>query len=207
MKIVDMTSKLPRHAVLRYKVRDVSTIDTVVIHHSLTVDRVDTKDSEAFANYHINTKGWAGIGYHYVIDSEGRIEKTNDERVVSYHVGDANQRSIGICMIGDFRDSEPTEKQYSACIWLVKDIQRRYPSIAVKGHSEMPNYSWKECPAIDMNDFRSDLVPVSSWAREAREKLIELGITDGKRPKDTLTREEAWTLIHRVIGKRGGWVD
>lgn len=39
---------------------------------------------------------------------------------------------------------------------------------------------------------------VSPWAREAREWAITMGITDGSRPKDTVTREEVWTMLHRA---------
>ena len=42
---------------------------------------------------------------------------------------------------------------------------------------------------------------VSPWAREARDWAVAAGITDGSRPKDTVTREEVWTMLHRMRGK------
>jgi len=41
---------------------------------------------------------------------------------------------------------------------------------------------------------------VSAWAREAREWAVEQGITDGSRPKDTVTREELWVMLYRAFG-------
>lgn len=60
-----------------------------------------------------------------------------------------------------------------------------------------------------MDDFRADVkrkldmdkkdkVEVSRWAVEARENLMELGITDGSRPKDFATREEIWVMLDRL---------
>lgn len=68
-----------------------------------------------------------------------------------------------------------------------------------------------------MDDFRADVrkeldklkggatvteknVP-SSWAKEAWEWAIKEGITDGTRPKDTITREEMVTMLHRYHKK------
>jgi len=42
---------------------------------------------------------------------------------------------------------------------------------------------------------------VSSWARAARDWAVSRGITDGTRPKDTVTREEVWTMLYRLEGK------
>ncbi|WP_199615566.1 peptidoglycan recognition protein family protein [Paenibacillus alkalitolerans] len=39
---------------------------------------------------------------------------------------------------------------------------------------------------------------VSAWAREARDWAVAMGITDGDRPRDPLTREEAWTMLYRM---------
>lgn len=40
---------------------------------------------------------------------------------------------------------------------------------------------------------------VSEWAKKSQLELIKLGITDGTRPQDLVTREEAWTMIHRAF--------
>ena len=44
---------------------------------------------------------------------------------------------------------------------------------------------------------------VEDWRAEfaaAREWAVERGITDGSRPKDTVTREELWTMLYRAFG-------
>lgn len=39
---------------------------------------------------------------------------------------------------------------------------------------------------------------VSSWAEEAQKFVMEKGFSDGTRPRDPTTREELWTIVHRV---------
>jgi N-acetylmuramoyl-L-alanine amidase len=41
-------------------------------------------------------------------------------------------------------------------------------------------------------DWRAEFVAAREWA-------VENGITDGSRPKDTVTREELWTMLHRAF--------
>jgi N-acetylmuramoyl-L-alanine amidase len=41
---------------------------------------------------------------------------------------------------------------------------------------------------------------VSEWAKAARDWAVSRGITDGSRPKDTVTREELWTMLYRMSG-------
>lgn len=39
---------------------------------------------------------------------------------------------------------------------------------------------------------------VSPWAREASAWVVSNNISDGARPKDNVTREEVWTMLHRA---------
>ncbi len=54
------------------------------------------------------------------------------------------------------------------------------------------------------NDEPDDPIPVdtvSSWAADAAKWVEEMGISDGTRPHDTVTREELWTMLHRFSQK------
>jgi hypothetical protein len=42
-----------------------------------------------------------------------------------------------------------------------------------------------------------DAPDVSPWAQDAHKWVTETGISDGMRPRDTVTREEMWTMLHR----------
>jgi len=51
-----------------------------------------------------------------------------------------------------------------------------------------------------MIEKNQDLSGVSEWARDAARWVMDTGISDGKRPADAVTREEAWTMMHRMWG-------
>ncbi|WP_339294330.1 peptidoglycan recognition family protein [Paenibacillus sp. FSL W7-1279] len=154
MKLVDLRGKLPIHKTKRYKTRRLTDIRSIAIHHSLTL----TGSPEAFANYHVSTNGWPGIAYAFVVQRDGTVYKCWDPEIVTYHVGNSNKHSLGICLVGDFRSQQPTAQQYQATIELVRQLRKVIPTAQqVKGHSEYPGYSWKACPVINMNTFRDDL--------------------------------------------------
>ncbi|CAM3301641.1 MULTISPECIES: N-acetylmuramoyl-L-alanine amidase [Paenibacillus] len=154
MKMVDLRGKLPIHKTKRYKTRRLSDIRSIAIHHSLTFSGTP----EAFANYHVNSNGWPGIAYAFVVQRDGTVYKCWDPEVVTYHVGNSNKHALGICMVGDFRTQNPTAEQYQATLDLVRQLRKVIPTAQqIKGHSEYPGYAWKACPVIDMNEFRDDL--------------------------------------------------
>lgn len=64
------------------------------------------------------------IAYHYLISKDGRILQTLKDKYVGWHAGDwrINCRSIGICILGDYKDKSPSEKQVQS----VDKIIRKY---------------------------------------------------------------------------------
>jgi len=152
-RVVDVRASLPRHPKLRYRKRKLTDIRSAAEHHSLT----KTGSPLAFANYHVFTNGWPGIAYPFVIDQDGTIYWCLDLDLISYHVGNSNKHALGICMIGDFRYQKPTAAQLQANYRLLQYLQGILPNMKqILGHQEYPGYSWKNCPAIDMNTFRTD---------------------------------------------------
>jgi uncharacterized protein YigE (DUF2233 family) len=153
MKMIDLRHSLPKHAWRRYPKRKKEEIEIIALHHSLT----EEGSAEAFARYHVSKYGWPGIGYAYVIGKDGTVYICHDIETMTYHVGNSNRKSIGICLVGDFRTQKPTPAQYQAALELVRELQRIIPHTVIKGHSELPGYSWKQCPVIDMTQFRKDV--------------------------------------------------
>ena len=152
-KFRDERATLTKHPTKKFPTRSLSKITTIVIHHSLT----KSGTAKAFSNYHVQTNGWPGIGYHFVIEKDGDIVWCNDLEARSYHVGNSNEFCVGICLVGDFRTQEPTDEQMESVFKLSKALMEdlNITSEFVKGHSEMKGYSWKLCPVIDMDDLRT----------------------------------------------------
>ncbi|WP_412036389.1 N-acetylmuramoyl-L-alanine amidase [Bacillus pacificus] len=143
-KLVDMRGKLTSRG--NYGKTSQAAKTHIVIHHSLT----KTGSAEAYANYHVNTLGWQGIGYQFVIEQDGTVKWCHNMETISYHVGNHNGYCVGICLTGDFRTQKPTNAQRRSMYLLVNELKRKHPSLkTVTGHSDLKGYEWKECPVFD----------------------------------------------------------
>jgi len=154
-KVLDVRDQLTKHPSKHYSNRRLDQITHIAVHHSLT----SSGSAESFARYHVQNNGWPGIGYHFVIEKDGKIKWCHDVQKRSYHVGNSNTKSVGVCMVGDFRNSEPTTQQQTSLHkllrWLMQELN--VPVENVQGHSEFPKYEWKACPCIDMDALRGSL--------------------------------------------------
>ena len=64
---------------------------------------------KAYQTGHQQTNHWADIGYHYVIDRQGRIWEGRELSWKGAHAGNkqANENNVGIALIGNFENVEP----------------------------------------------------------------------------------------------------
>lgn len=153
-KLVDVRNSLPRHKSKKYARRALLAILYIVRHHSATT----SGSAQSFANYHVNTLGWPGIGYHFVIDRNGNIYWCHDLEVISYGVGGHNTPSVNICLVGNGSFTDAQEQSYRELVLLLQqDLPNAKSVSAVKGHNEFPNHRSNSCPGIDMNFVRSRL--------------------------------------------------
>ena len=97
-------------------------------------------------------KGWAGIGYHFVIDLDGTIEQGRPMDKVGAHCYGHNRNSIGVCYIGGCAKDGKTPKdtrtheQKASLASLLVDLRRLYPNATIHGHRDFAN---KACPSFD----------------------------------------------------------
>ncbi len=108
--------------------------------------------------YH-RSLGWKCCGYHYVIPTDGTIEKGRPEEMVGAHCVNHNKYSIGVCYIGGLAADgitpadTRTEAQKHALKSLLTDLQRRYPNALIVGHCEL-DYRKPHCPGFDAAELR-----------------------------------------------------
>lgn len=98
-----------------------SKTDMIVIHHT-ALDNMSVADIH---DLHL-TKGWAGIAYHKVIQSDGTIEIGRPQNMVGAHAMGANPRSIGIVLVGDFDEHPPTAAQLDTLVNLTRQLIKKY---------------------------------------------------------------------------------
>ena len=109
---------------------------------------------------HIRINKWEDIGYHYLIDKNGKLCKGRSEKFIGAHVLGHNKNSIGICLIGNFDEESPTKKQIQTLIKFLRQKIREFkiPIKNILGHREFLNVI-KTCPGkfVDMNEIRAML--------------------------------------------------
>lgn len=138
-----------------------NSVDYLVVHHSQR--HIDFP--WLIRTRHKYLRGWEEIGYHYLIGNgvvceDGKLYKGRDESFQGAHVRGLNNRSIGICLIGDMDRFEPTEKQMSTLLDFLTEKLNKHniPVENIIGHREF-NGVVKTCPGlnIDLNFIRKEL--------------------------------------------------
>lgn len=136
--------------------------DYIIIHCSATDEKQNVGAAD-IDKWH-RSKGWACIGYHYVIRRNGTVEEGRDEKVVGAHVENHNSNSIGVCMVGgvdannhDKAVNNFTKEQFASLKQLLIDLKKRYPKAIIQGHRDFPEVK-KACPSFD----------VKTWLKEAK---------------------------------------
>ena len=112
--------------------------------------------------FHMDTRGWCDIGYHFVVSQSGNIyQGRSDERRPGAHVGGENSGNIGISLIGNYQQDQPPMTQLGAVVRLLRWVKDTY-EIAwdrdhVKGHTEWPGQS-TSCPGTNVLSRIDDLM-------------------------------------------------
>ncbi|MFV0444077.1 MAG: N-acetylmuramoyl-L-alanine amidase [Planctomycetaceae bacterium] len=108
----------------------------IVLHHSAAENgSVETIDTAHRQRLDANGVPWRGIGYHFVIGNghgmdDGEIRSTFRwrEQCEGAHAGvtQFNQHGIGICLIGNFEERNPTPAQLMSLMRLVQVLRQEY---------------------------------------------------------------------------------
>ena len=132
-------------------------ITHIVLHCSATTGTMDV--GRDWIDQEHRKRGWSGIGYHWVIRRNGKIEAGRPESAVGAHVEGHNSKSIGVCMIGGVeklggklvaRDNF-TAAQWATLERLVRELHGRYPDAKIVGHRDLNR--GKECPSFSVRDW------------------------------------------------------
>lgn len=126
------------------------TINEIIIHCSAT------KEGQSFTVADIDrwhrARGFAGIGYHYVIYLDGSVYEGRSLSQPGAHCKGHNAHSIGVCYIGGLdaaglpHDTR-TPEQRQALLRLLETLKRQFPNATIHGHNE---FSDKACPCFDV---------------------------------------------------------
>ncbi|RZB58820.1 Amidase 2 domain containing protein [Asbolus verrucosus] len=135
----------------------------VVIHHSESpgacYSKADCIDAmQSMQNYHMDSNGWADIGYSFGVGSDGNAYTGRGWSRVGAHAPGYNSQSIGICLIGNWMNDVPPSQQLQAVHELIQygvDNGKISSSYKLVGHREV---TATDCPGDSL--YRE----IQSWA-------------------------------------------
>ncbi len=125
-------------------------INEIIIHCAATREGRDFT-VEDITRWH-KARGFATIGYHYVIYRDGSIHEGRPLEQIGAHCVGHNKHSIGICYIGGCTSDGKTPKdtrtpeQKEALFALLRHLKARFPNATIHGHRD---FAAKACPSYD----------------------------------------------------------
>ena len=125
-------------------------VTELIVHCSATPAGRDVTAAD-IRRWHKEERGFADIGYHYVVRLDGWVECGRRLSVAGAHCRGHNSRSVGVCYVGGIgSDGRPadtrTTAQRQALLGLLTALRRRFPSASIHGHRD---FAAKACPSFD----------------------------------------------------------
>lgn len=132
----------------------------ITVHHTAMPARNLQGASASTAGYavaqiqsqHMEGNGWADIGYHFMIDPDGRVWEGRSMRYVGAHASrdprtgtNHNLGNIGVCLLGNFETENPSSKALASLESLLDGLRQQYriPHLQVFGHT---HFKATDCP-------------------------------------------------------------
>ncbi len=131
-------------------VKSKRTIKEIIVHCTATAEGKDYTIAD-ITKWH-KQRGFATIGYHYVVYRDGSIHNGRDVNVAGAHCTGHNSYSIGVCYVGGCKSDglspkdTRTNAQKTALLSLLKNLRVLYPNAKIYGHRQFAN---KACPSFD----------------------------------------------------------
>ena len=125
-------------------------INEIIVHCAATREGRDFT-VEDITRWH-KARGFATIGYHYVIYRDGSIHEGRPLEQIGAHCVGHNKHSIGICYIGGCASDGKTPKdtrtpeQKEALLALLRRLKAQFPNATIHGHRD---FAAKACPSYD----------------------------------------------------------
>jgi hypothetical protein len=172
IKVTDLRGTLPINPDPKrvYHHRNINRIKNLVLHCDDIVDSANPT-IQSIANYdigpnHISPRGCPGFTYHFFITADGQINYTQDAKVVTWHVGNWNTSSLGVCIRyrATHNPDAPNQAMLASSIRLftLLCLDLGLSPNAVVGHRELFKTGWiydeegnkdllKTCPGLLVN--------------------------------------------------------
>ncbi|MGF3141058.1 glucosaminidase domain-containing protein [Facklamia sp. P13064] len=159
------------------KDRTLDAITTIVWHYTGVKRSLNRHISDHEVFWH-KQRGWDRGGYHFYIDSQGRIYQNYDLERMTWGVANCNHFCVHLSVEANAKE-DYSPQQIKARDWLTRKLMKdlNIPASAVKGHWEVNNNTL--CPGYnraEMEQFRQQLaLPLSCLVDPSKKAIFNLG--------------------------------
>lgn len=118
----DVTSKLPwGEVVIHTEAGAIRKEDWPALQElaALDLSLAEEQKLRAVENFHVNTRGWNGIAYSFLIFPDGTVAEGRGWGRSGAHTEGRNSTACGVCFIGHGDLQPATEAQWAATRWLI----------------------------------------------------------------------------------------
>jgi hypothetical protein len=123
-------------------------LGTLIVHHSASPLSTTLED---IRGWHLG-RGWSDIGYHYVIEEDGKIRVGRPLWLTGAHCRRHNSYTVGVCLVGD--NTRPGEEWTNAQIKSLKTLANAFnlvlPEMDAVGHRDK---TATLCPGLDIKEL------------------------------------------------------
>lgn len=144
----NLIEQLPRHPTKRYPSRSLDDITEFIVHHMASEAPLINQ-----AKFHVNGRGWAGLGYGAVIDFN-RVIIANPLDWISNHTKGHNPQAYGIAIRGDLSKRSITPMERKLIAGVLASLNAMLPGRKILGHNECVKTA---CPATSVDQIREDV--------------------------------------------------
>ncbi|MEM9191817.1 MAG: N-acetylmuramoyl-L-alanine amidase [Myxococcota bacterium] len=140
----------------------------IAIHHTVTGYTDPPRRLRGIQNYHMDTRGWCDVGYHFLVGSDGKVYEGRPLELLGTHVSGQNTGNIGISFIGCFNSTgcsglgptTPAESMVTAAGRLSQRLAEIFAipvnDTTLKGHSDHSGAS-TSCPGDNLRPRLPDI--------------------------------------------------
>jgi hypothetical protein len=118
----------------------------LVVHHSALPASDGPREIQRL---HQGQRGFADVGYHFLIDAGGTIYEGRPINVRGAHVAGHNTGAIGACVLGNFERTEPSPAQIGSLSALAVALRNAFGITHLAGHRDLPSQNTL-CPGADL---------------------------------------------------------
>ena len=150
----------------RYLLEERNYTDMIVIHHTGGAD-IDASAEQIHAwHYNHQPDAWSGIGYHFVIRKDGRIERGRPDWAIGSHAYGENYHTLGIHLSGDFEQAYPSQAQIESAALLIANLCEKYniptDRAHIVGHCDLMA---TDCPGRNLYAELETIIGKANWYR------------------------------------------